>query len=85
MGGLLWGPLALAAPKQTPHGATWPDLGLAIVEFAREDTWRFIAVLAALGVLLWFLFPRATRALRQAYDVARARQREENREDESNG
>ena len=85
MGGLLWVHPTLAASQRTPHGATWPDVGLAIVEFAREDTWKFIAILVALGVILWFLFPRATRTLRQAYDVARSRQREENREDDSHG
>ena len=75
----------MAASQQTSHGATWPDVGLAIVEFAREDTWNFIAILVVLGAILWFLFPRATRTLRQAYDATRLRQREENREDESNG
>lgn len=85
MGGLPGGHSRLAASQQTSHGATWPDVGLAFVEFAREDTLKFIVILIVFGVILWFLFPRATRTLRQAYDVGRSRQREENREDESNG
>lgn len=47
--------------------ATWPDVGLAIVEFAREDTLPFLAVVVVLGAVLWFLFPRATRMLEKSY------------------
>lgn len=46
---------------------TWPDVGLAIVEFAREDTLKFLAVVVVTGFVLWFLFPRATRMLEKSY------------------
>ena len=53
--------------QQRSLGATWPDVGLAIVEFAREDTWPFLAVVIVIGTVLWFLFPRATRMLEKPY------------------
>ena len=52
--------------QQRPE-TTWPDVGLAIVEFAREDTLPFLAVVVVLGAVLWFLFPRATRMLEKSY------------------
>lgn len=55
-----------------PPGATWPDVGLAIVEFAREDTWKFVVVVGVIGLILWLLFPGATRGLRAAYRLARS-------------
>ena len=58
-----------------PHGTTWPDVGLAIVEFAREDTWKFVVVLGVVGLVLWLLFPRATRGLQEAYRLERLTQR----------
>lgn len=57
-------------------GAGWPDVALAIVAFAREDTWEFLLVLVVLTLLVWFLFPRATAMLRESYRSARARRRE---------
>ena len=67
----------LADPDQAmpSPGATWPDVGLAIVEFAREDTWKFLAVLGVIGFILWLLFPRATRGLQEAYRLERSTQR----------
>ena len=53
--------------KQDGTGTTWPDVGLAIVEFAREDTLPFLAVVVVMGIVLWFLFPRATRMLEKSY------------------
>ena len=76
--------MPLASPdKATSHGATWPDVGLAIVEFAREDPWTFVGVLGAIGVILWLLFPRATRGLQEAYRISRLAQREEARKSSS--
>lgn len=46
---------------------TWPDVGLAIVEFAREDTLPFLTVVVVMGAILWLLFPRATRMLEKSY------------------
>ena len=57
---------------------TWPDVGLAIVEFAREDTLRFLAVVLVFGVVLWFLFPRATRMLEKSY-ISKLRQGDKKR------
>lgn len=53
------------------NGATWPDVGLAVVEFAREDTWRFLAVLVVFGIILWFLFPRITLNFKERYRAIR--------------
>ena len=53
--------------QQRSPGATWPDVGLAIVEFAREDTLRFLVVFAVMGAVLWFLFPMVTRMLEKSY------------------
>lgn len=58
-----------------PDGATWPDVGLAIVEFAREDTWKFVVVLGVIGFILWLLFPKATRGLQEAYRLERLTRR----------
>ena len=71
-------PSPLANPGKAmpqPHGTTWPDVGLAIVEFAREDTWKFVVVLGVVGLVLWLLFPRATRGLQEAYRLARLTRR----------
>ena len=35
-----------------PGGATWAEVALALVEFAREDTWRFILVAGVL-TFMW--------------------------------
>ena len=60
-----------------PDCASWPDVGLAIVEFARDDTLRFIAVLGALGCILWFLYPRRSGLFDALYRVARRRGRQD--------
>lgn len=38
-------------------GATWPDVAIVVVEFAREDSMRFVLVFAVVCLGLWFLFP----------------------------
>lgn len=58
-------------------GASWPDVALAIVAFAREDTANFVVVVAVLALVLWFLFPRVTVMLRERYLLARSRGRGE--------
>ena len=52
-------------------GATWPDVGLALVAFAREEPWTFIGVFAAICLIVWCLFPRATQVLMAAYRAER--------------
>lgn len=58
-------------------GASWPDVGLAIVEFARDDTLKFIAVLGALGIVLWFLYPSRSQWFQAVYRMARRRAQQE--------
>lgn len=72
----------MATPDATDgSGASWPDVALEIVAFAREETWKFLAVAAILiiilAVVLWFLFPRATATLRASYLAARSEHRRE--------
>ena len=64
-------------PKEAygTFGATWPDVALALVEFAREDPWTFVGILAAVGWIVWCLFPRATRTLMEGYRAARRLER----------
>lgn len=56
-------------------GASWPDVALAIVAFAREDTEKFLVVLVILAML------------RESYRAARSKRRGEASaaEDRSNG
>ena len=44
--------------RAPPDGATWAEVALALVEFAREDTWRFVLVAGVL-MFMW----RALRIL----------------------
>ena len=57
--------------------AGWPDVALAIVAFAREDTEKFLVVVVIFAVVLWILFPRATAMLRESYQAARSKRRGE--------
>lgn len=41
------------------NGSSWADVGLALVDFAREDPLVFCGVLGFIGLILWFLMPRA--------------------------
>ena len=50
-----------------PLGATWPDVAIVVVEFAREEPLTFVGVFAAVVLGLWFLFPRVTSAVRARY------------------
>lgn len=63
--------LAVTERVNPTSGATWPDVGLAVVEFAREDTWRFLAVLVVFGIILWLLFPRITLKFKERYRAIR--------------
>ena len=63
--------MAVTERVNPTSGATWPDVGLAVVEFAREDTWRFLAVLVVFGIILWFLFPRITLKFKERYRAIR--------------
>ena len=68
----------MAAPNATDgSGAGWPDVALAIVAFAREDTEKFVVVVLILGIVVWSLFPRATAMLRESYLAARSKRRRE--------
>lgn len=53
--------------------AGWPDVGMALVRFAREDLWGFLAIFVVLIAGLWLLYQRPTAMLREAYRIARAR------------
>lgn len=66
----------MAAQERT-YGATWADLGIAIVDFARLETGKFLLVLVTIGiigVILLFLYPRATAYLRQDYQTEISKQ-----------
>lgn len=73
-------------------GTTWADVGLAIVDFARQEPGVFISVVAVLilftlvaALCIWLMLPRATAALARLYDAAREEARESNRDLFSNG
>lgn len=68
----------MAAPNAADvGGAGWPDVALAIVAFAREDTAKFLLIVVILAIVVWFLFPRATAMLRENYRGARLKRRRE--------
>jgi hypothetical protein len=54
-----------AATKQT--GATWADVVITALTWAREEPVSFCAVLAFTALIIWLLFPRATRLLQSVY------------------
>ncbi len=65
---------------------TWADFGLALVEFAREDTGTFLLavlpvlivvllILVALAVVLLLLYPGLSRFFRADYNVRRQKAR----------
>lgn len=58
-------------------GASWSDVALAIVDFAREDTEKFVVVVVVLAPVIWFLFPGVTAMMRGRYRLARSRGRRE--------
>ncbi len=66
----------MSAGETPAAAATWADVGLAVVEFARYDPYVFVAELFALGVVLWFLVPRATRVLENLYGEKLRKHRE---------
>lgn len=53
--------------RESPDNATWADVALALVEFAREDTWKFILVVGILMFLWWELRFRIIRTLVRDY------------------
>jgi hypothetical protein len=68
-------------------GASWADVGLAIVSFAREEPWTFAGVASLLIVLtilasfcLWLMLPAASASLARMYDRARQEARYRNRD-----
>ncbi len=66
-----------AAAKQ--GGATWADVAIEALSFAREEPLIFCAILAFTALILWLLFPRATRALQAVYsrEVLKHRERKQ--------
>lgn len=77
----------MAATTDTDTGATWADVGLAIVRFAREEPWTFAGVSGLLIVLtllalfcLWLMLPSASASLAGMYERARRDARERNRD-----
>ena len=67
---------------ETQMGATWPDVAIVVVEFAREDSMKFVLVFAVVCLGLWFLFPRVTSALRARYQNALAKLRKNGTDEE---
>ena len=59
-----------------PQGTTWPDVGLAIVTFAREDTVRFIAAVIATGLAVCLAFLGLRQMFRNDYLRRRAWERD---------
>jgi hypothetical protein len=67
----------------TPVGngsASWADVALAYIAFARDDPPAFAlthgilaGVLALLAVVVWMLLPRATKVLATQYKLERER------------
>ena len=49
------------------QGATWPDVGLAVVSFAREDTVGFVAAVIAVGIAFRLAFRRTRQTFRNDY------------------
>jgi hypothetical protein len=70
----------------TPVGngaASWPDVVLAYIAFARDHTLVFaiahailVAVLLSAGWIVWMLLPRATKVLVAQYKLERERRAE---------
>ena len=58
-------------------GAGWPDVALAIIAFAREDTEKFSVVVVVLAIVMLALFPGVTAIMRERYQVARSNRRKE--------
>ena len=48
-------------------GADWPDVALALIVFAREDTWSFLLASAALSAVLWPLYFALPQKLKKDY------------------
>ena len=66
----------MAASNAASGDATgWPDVALAIVNFAREDLWTFIPAVVVLAAAIWLLFPRPTAMLREGYRILRQHER----------
>ena len=59
-----------------PQGATWPDVGLAVVRFAREDTVGFVAAVIATGFAFWLAFRAPRRVFWNNYLRRRAWERD---------
>ena len=68
-----------AVPRET----TWPDVGLAIVGFAKEDSWGFATAVIAVGVAFWLAFRLPERVFRKKYLHRLARARDGETQDSS--
>ena len=53
--------------EATGFGAGWPDVALAIIVFAREDTWSFLLASAALSAVFWPLYFALPQKLKKDY------------------
>lgn len=62
-----------AAGARTPDGATMADFALAIVAFAREEPFKFVAVFGALMFFRYGLVLKVTLNLRNIYGRKRDR------------
>lgn len=70
-------PTEQCAAALQPNCASWPDVGLAIVEFARDDSLKFIAVFGAVSIIIWLLYPRRSRLFQALYKAARRKAQQE--------
>lgn len=57
--------------ETTPFGATWPDVALAVVEFARHDSWKFIVVFVAMVFVMWLVYSLLPSKIVEYYKLLR--------------
>ena len=72
-----------ATPPLPVSGASWADVGLALVAFAKEDIVGFALAAAALAIPMWFVFGRPMALLRKTFrDIVRVIPSKEEQEDD---
>lgn len=57
----------MAASNRTPYGAQWPDVAIALIEFAMEQPAKFVFIFVLVCAGAWLLLPRFTYFLRRNY------------------
>lgn len=71
------------ASDQTPYGAQWPDVAIALIDFVREEPSKFAIVFILVSVAVWVLLPRFTHILSRNYQAELLKQQKENQESDS--